>query len=68
MFQSQKSQSVTHVYQDLLSSTLQLTSHSLKYSIHSPKLSSILQFMDNCSMDDNFGEWVESMGVAIGRG
>ena len=31
---------------------------------HPPKLSSILQN----SMDDNFGEWVESMDVASGRG
>ena len=24
--------------------------------------------MDDCSIDDNFVEWVESMGVASGRG
>ena len=38
-------------------------------STHSPKLSSILQYsMDDWSMDDNFGEWMESMGVDSGRG
>ena len=41
-----------------------LTSGSLFGLWMSTILSSILQY----SMDDNFGEWVESMGVASGRG
>ena len=27
-----------------------------------------VQSMDDLSVDDNFGEWVESMGVANGHG
>ena len=41
----------------------------LSSTVNSPKLSSILQYsMDDRSVDDKFREWVESMGVASGRG
>ena len=40
----------------------------LHFALPASVIHTSVQNMDDWSMDDNCGEWVESMGVASGRG